>query len=86
MMTEAVEGHSKAEAEAMIEKFRDLMQGKGDDSAFEGDLKSLSGVKRFPVRIKCALLPWMTLKRALDGGCAGAKVDPANHHGPKEGS
>ena len=32
-----------------------------------GDLEALEGVKKFPVRIKCALLPWTTFEEALVG-------------------
>jgi nitrogen fixation NifU-like protein len=32
-----------------------------------GDLAALSGVRKFPARIKCAMLPWHTLEAALDG-------------------
>ena len=31
-----------------------------------GDLIALAGVRRYPVRIKCATLPWITLEQALD--------------------
>ena len=67
MMTEEVAGHEMSEITASISNFRQMMQGQKDGSVFEGDLRSLEGVKRFPVRIKCALLPWMTLKDALEG-------------------
>lgn len=63
MMTEEVEGQSPEQARNKIEEIRDLMQGKKDH--IEGDLDALSGVKNFPVRIKCALLPWIALKDAL---------------------
>ena len=65
MLTEEVAGLSFDEASAMIQNFRDLMQGQ-EDVEFEGDLQALAGVRRFPVRIKCALLPWMTLKKAIE--------------------
>jgi nitrogen fixation NifU-like protein len=70
MMTEKVTGMTKQQALEWIEAFRNKMQGTdqvallpADDS--DDDLVSLYGVKRFPVRIKCALLPWTTLKNAL---------------------
>ena len=71
IMTEMVQGHSVEEVSHLIEAFRQKMQGSenvegipSDDS--EEDLVALYGIKRFPVRIKCALLPWTTLKKGLD--------------------
>lgn len=64
MMTEEIEGLRCEEALEKIAEMRDFMQG--GEKNLEGDLSALSGVKRFPVRIKCALLPWTTLKEALD--------------------
>jgi nitrogen fixation NifU-like protein len=66
MMTEEIEGKSVAEIQAQIQDFRDLLQGKACPASIQGDLVSLGGVRRFPVRIKCALLPWTTLKDALE--------------------
>lgn len=66
IMTEEVTGMNVKEAQGKIQEFRDLMQGKKDPDEFEGDVEALAGVRRFPVRIKCALLGWTTLKDALD--------------------
>ncbi len=65
MLTETVEGKSFSEVEALIEDFRAMMQGEAP-KLIDGDLLALQGVQRFPVRIKCALLSWMTLKKMLD--------------------
>jgi nitrogen fixation NifU-like protein len=65
MMTEEVVGKSVEEVSATIEGFRALMKGEECPLAVEGDLEALVGVRNFPVRIKCALLPWTTLKDAL---------------------
>lgn len=66
MMAELVPGRSVGEAEAQVETFRSVMHGgtwpTGSDP---GDLEALEGVKHFPVRVKCALLPWVTLRDAL---------------------
>lgn len=70
MMTERVKGRSVGEARAAIELFRSLMRGEGDiekAADFIGDLVALGGVRRFPVRIKCATLPWNALALALEG-------------------
>lgn len=76
ILTEELEGASFDAALHRIEDFRALMQGKLDPEALEGDLRALAGVRRFPVRIKCALLSWMTAKKILEEkmgrGTAGA--------------
>jgi nitrogen fixation NifU-like protein len=65
MMTESVKGRTRAEAESLFERFHDLIVGKGDESAELGKLAVFSGVREYPVRVKCATLPWHTLKAAL---------------------
>jgi nitrogen fixation NifU-like protein len=68
MMTEAVAGKSRAEAEELIGKLRGMMAGEvePDEDAF-GELVALKGVVKYPVRIKCAVLPWDVLQEALEG-------------------
>lgn len=74
MMTERIVGKTVDEARHATAIFK-LMMGieEGDDpldperpGAVLGDLEALQGVKKFPVRIKCADLPWTTLADALD--------------------
>ncbi|HEX4441297.1 MAG TPA: SUF system NifU family Fe-S cluster assembly protein [Thermoanaerobaculia bacterium] len=69
MMTESVKGRTRAEAESLFERFHDLIVGKGgespDESSKLGKLAVFSGVREYPVRVKCATLPWHTLKAAL---------------------
>jgi nitrogen fixation protein NifU and related proteins len=67
MMTEAVKGKTLAEAEALFERFHDLVTGEGPKGGAPdlGKLAVFSGVAEFPVRVKCASLPWHTLKAAL---------------------
>ncbi len=71
MMTESLKGRTRAEAEALFERFHDLITGKNGETRLElpelGKLTVFSGVRAFPVRIKCATLPWHTLKAALAG-------------------
>jgi len=66
MMAEEIEGLQVVDIKKLIQDFRDLMQGKKSPEELEGDIVALSGVKNFPVRIKCALLSWVTLKDALE--------------------
>jgi nitrogen fixation protein NifU and related proteins len=67
MMTQLVKGKSTEEIDAIRNRFRDLMLGKasGDDDSQLGSLRALSGVARFPARVKCALLAWNALESAL---------------------
>jgi len=65
MMTEEVLGKPLSEVQETIDGFRALMKGEECPLAVEGDLESLVGVRNFPVRIKCALLPWTTLHNGL---------------------
>jgi nitrogen fixation NifU-like protein len=65
MMTEEVLGKSLEQAGEQVDNFRALMKGEECPLGVEGDLESLVGVRNFPVRIKCALLPWTTLAEGL---------------------
>ncbi|HSS45024.1 MAG TPA: SUF system NifU family Fe-S cluster assembly protein [Thermoanaerobaculia bacterium] len=70
LMTESVKGKTRPEAEALFEKFHDLITGSSLSSDREpelGKLEVFSGVREYPVRIKCATLPWHTFKAALRG-------------------
>ena len=72
LMTEALEGKSVAEARAFVRQIIDgLGTGAGDWALAEaGDLAALSGVRKFPARIKCATLAWHAFLCALEGGSA----------------
>jgi nitrogen fixation NifU-like protein len=66
MMAQHLEGASLTDALALKKIFQDVMKGGDWPEGFDpGDLEALEGVKKFPVRIKCALLAWMTLEQAL---------------------
>lgn len=67
MMTEKVQGLSKDEAGTLADQIKSMMAGETDGDAKQlGDLVSLKGVVKYPVRIKCALLGWNTLVEALE--------------------
>ena len=68
LMTDAVKSKSKAEATRLFERFRKMVTGRPGDpiDASLGKLAVLSGVCEFPVRVKCASLPWHTLEAALE--------------------
>lgn len=67
MMTQLVKGKRKEEIDAIRKQFRDLMLGDSTaaDDPRLGSLRALSGVARFPARVKCALLAWNALESAL---------------------
>jgi len=66
MMTQLVKGKRAEEIESIRKKFRDLMLGNSEPGDAElGSLRALSGVARFPARVKCALLAWNALETAL---------------------
>ncbi|HZF73518.1 MAG TPA: SUF system NifU family Fe-S cluster assembly protein [Gemmatimonadaceae bacterium] len=68
MMTQLVKGKRAEEIESIRKKFRDLMLGNvGAGDSELGSLRALSGVARFPARVKCALLAWNALETALAG-------------------
>jgi len=73
LMTELVKGRTVGDAKAMFERFHKMCTGEDSDddsTLLEDDLEKLnvlSGVRAFPVRVKCATLPWHTLNAAIDG-------------------
>ncbi len=74
MMSQAVKGKTVNEARAVIRAFKAMMTPPDPDHDHDhdepavklGDLEALSGVQKFPVRIKCATLAWNTLTQAMD--------------------
>ncbi|WP_218657059.1 Fe-S cluster assembly sulfur transfer protein SufU [Enterococcus hirae] len=67
MMTDAVMGKSVEEAQQLITDFSQLVQGKDVKSIDQlGDAAMLSGVAKFPARIKCATLGWKALEKAME--------------------
>ena len=67
MMTSAVKGKMRADAETLIQEFRDMAVGKLDleNPHHLGRLTVFAGVRDLPTRVKCAILPWHTLHAAL---------------------
>ncbi len=89
MMTESVKGKTRGEAEALFARFHDLITGKNGESKTAeanrpelGKLEVFSGVREYPVRVKCATLPWHTLKAALQSEGSGEKVISTESEGP----
>lgn len=77
MMSEAITGKTRQEIAELAERFNLMMTAEDEGAAgidasrpgsVLGDLEALQGVRRYPVRIKCASLPWATLAQALGDG------------------
>lgn len=74
LLAELVEGKSSAEVRESVDAFRRLLKGEElseEERDVLGDIEALSGVRKFPVRIKCALLSWIGLDDALKDHVAG---------------
>jgi len=77
LMTEAVKGRRIPDVMSLFRKVTAMVTGRDEDVAVEGgvDLGKLAvfeGVRQYPMRVKCATLPWHTLHNALEG--KGAEV------------
>ena len=67
LMTDLLKGKSVAEAKAIFERFHRMITTPPDQPVEDmGKLSVFSGVREFPVRVKCASLAWHTLKAALE--------------------
>ena len=68
MMTAAVKGKARRDAEQLVQEFRDMATGKLDlqQPHHLGRLTVFAGVRDLPTRVKCAILPWHTLHAALN--------------------
>ena len=69
ILTELLKGKTLDEAKVASDTFRRLMHGEPVDKAdleAIGDLEALEGVRKFPIRIKCALLAWAALEEGME--------------------
>ncbi len=69
MMTQAIKGKSKQDVERLFNSFHEMVTGDPEEDATTeglGNLKVFAGVREFPVRVKCATLPWHTMHAALN--------------------
>jgi nitrogen fixation NifU-like protein len=70
MMTESLKGKTEAEVQVLFRRFHDLVTGQlppDTDLSALGKLAVFSGVREYPVRVKCASLAWHTMRAALEG-------------------
>ncbi len=88
MMTQAIKGKSRSQAESLFEQFHDLVTGKTETPAASalGSLRAFAGVARFPTRVKCATMAWHALREALvegetekGSGLVDANPDPSKN-------
>jgi nitrogen fixation NifU-like protein len=76
LMTMKLKGKSRGEAVEMLHVFHDLVTNDADDDAPKtlGDLRVMKGVRNFPQRVKCAMLPWRAVEQAFEQGAGEATV------------
>src|SRR3989338_4840356 len=66
MLSQQLEGKTLDEIRRVIEAMKGLMQGQEPDPTLDlGDLEALAGVRKFPVRVKCAALSWNVVEQGL---------------------
>ncbi|MDW0110982.1 Fe-S cluster assembly sulfur transfer protein SufU [Sporosarcina aquimarina] len=66
MMTQLIKGKNVEDAVNAAHAFSDMMLGEEvDDSVDFGDIEALTGVAKFPARIKCATLPWKAMEKGI---------------------
>jgi nitrogen fixation NifU-like protein len=68
LMTLKLKGKPRAEAESMLNAFHDLVTKEvAEPPKFLGDLRLMAGVRKFPQRVKCAMLAWRAFEQSLQG-------------------
>ncbi|MFO7172118.1 MAG: SUF system NifU family Fe-S cluster assembly protein [Bacillota bacterium] len=65
MTTQAIKGKTLAEAAQFLSRCRAMIKGEPGDYKELGELQALSGVAKFPVRVKCATLAWNAVEEGL---------------------
>jgi nitrogen fixation protein NifU and related proteins len=86
MMTANVKGKTVAEAEQLVQEFREMATGKLDvthQPNHLGRLAVFAGVKDLPARVKCAILPWHTLHAAFQQNASASTEGDADPMGPE---
>jgi nitrogen fixation NifU-like protein len=78
LMTEAIKGHTVAEAEALFDRFHAMVTAPPDEPVSTeglGKLAVFAGVREYPARVKCASLAWHTMKNAVEAVGETAKTE-----------
>jgi nitrogen fixation NifU-like protein len=68
MMTQAIKGKTREEADRIYVRFHDLVMGRSTGATPDkalGSLRAFAGVSRFPTRVKCATMAWHALREAI---------------------
>jgi nitrogen fixation NifU-like protein len=66
MMTQEMKGKTLVEARVLVQRFKAMMHGEPVPEEELGDLMALQGVRKFPVRVKCATLAWVALDQGVE--------------------
>ena len=75
LLTMKLKGKSRGEATEMLHSFHDLVTRETKDAPKSlGDLRAMRGVRKFPQRVKCAMLPWRALEQALEQNEGDARI------------
>ncbi len=75
LMTMKLKGKSRPEAMEMLRAFHELVTNDTSEaSKVLGDLRVMKGVRNFPQRVKCAMLPWRAVEQAFEQGAGEATV------------
>jgi nitrogen fixation protein NifU and related proteins len=75
LMTMKLKGKSRPEAMDMLHAFHDLVTNDGGEAPKAlGDLRVMKGVRNFPQRVKCAMLPWRAVEQAFEQGAGEATI------------
>jgi nitrogen fixation NifU-like protein len=75
LMTLKLKGKSRADAAELARAFYDLVTTEvADPPQALGDLRVMSGVRKFPQRVKCAILPWRAFEQALRGNANASRI------------
>jgi nitrogen fixation NifU-like protein len=75
LMTTKLKGRSGVEATDLARAFHDLVTTEvADPPRILGDLRVMSGVRKFPQRVKCAMLPWRAFEQAMAGNGGASPV------------
>jgi nitrogen fixation NifU-like protein len=84
LMTAAVKGKTREEAEQLFDRFHQLVTGKLAESEQQslGSLRAFAGVARFPLRVKCASLAWHAMHSALAGTAQAVTTDDLSQGPP----
>ena len=80
LMTMKIKGKARSEAMSMYDAFHDLVTTEGANVPQTlGDLRVMSGVRKFPQRVKCAMLAWRALEQALQQASGDANVSTESY-------